>query len=520
MGYFAEKVWSICNDKKTQVVLFSSTAISLYGFDQGMMSLINTNKDYLSRMQISAESPLVGVIVAIYYLGCTVGAVFFSWLSDLLGRKRGIFFCLATASLGNLIMFVSGMGYTRGALAVMMLGRIIMGLGVGGIDAVIPVYSSELSQSEARGKALAQEFQMNIFGLNMAFAINLGVTIALGKSSQWAWRIPIIVMQAYPILLFAFIERLPESPRWCIFNGLDDAAREACEDISPGQGEKHLKELKKIHEQESDESVSYVNMITPSHPQFHPTIITIMVQICQALTGYGAVSVYGPQIFELLGFATRPAEYLTMSNYVSYLVLMTGAWLLIDAVGRRSLMLWGSSVLTSCFLLLALFGGLAMHAEDLDIPNLAVAVPGIVALFTATGAFGIGWLATVWLAPTEIVPTTARAQMAAISVIVWGVANFAITLLTPLMFNNLKYWLFLVFAASNAVAGLWTWAYLPETGGRSFEENQRFFEDAAKEGTWRVGKVEGGEYLRMPYPNSEEDVGERAPLLSRVRDQL
>ncbi|KAK7534590.1 MFS monosaccharide transporter-like protein [Phyllosticta citricarpa] len=520
MGYLSEKFQSLCNDKKTQVVLFSSTAIALYGYDQGMMSLINTNHDYLSRMKISASSPLVGVIVAIYYLGCTVGAVFFSWFADRFGRKKGIFFCLATASLGNFIMFISGLGYTRGALAVMMAGRVVMGLGVGGIDAVIPVYSSELSESKARGKALAQEFQSNIFGLNMAFGINLGVTVALGKSSQWAWRIPIIVMQVYPVLLLAFIERLPESPRWFIYHGMDDDAREACEDITPGEGEKHLEELKKSHEQESDKSVSYVNMLTPGHPQFHPTVITVMVQICQALTGYGAVSVYGPQIFELLGFATRPAEYLTMGNYISYLILMTAAWLLIDAVGRRALMLWGSSVLTSCFLLLALFGGLSMHASQLHIANPAVAVPGIVALFTATGAFGIGWLATVWLAPTEIVPTTARAQMAAISVVIWGLANFAITLLTPLMFNNLKYWIFLVFAATNAAAGLWTWTFLPETGGRSFEENQRFFEDAAKEGTWRVGKVDEGAYLRMPYPNSEEDVGEREPLLSRVRDQL
>ena len=60
-----------------------------------------------------------------------------------------------------------------------------MGLGVGGIDAVIPVYSSELNEEGGRGKALAQEFQSNIFGLVMAFAINLFITITLGKQNQW-----------------------------------------------------------------------------------------------------------------------------------------------------------------------------------------------------------------------------------------------------------------------------------------------------------------------------------------------
>lgn len=173
------------SDKKAEVVLFSSTAIALYGYDQGMMSLINTNYDYLDTMGISEESPLVGVIVSVYYLGCAVGAVLASYLGDAKGRKPSIFVCLAVTTLGNLLMFIAGLGFSRGALAIMFIGRIVMGLGVGGIDAVIPVYSSELNEEGGRGKALAQEFQANIFGLNMAFAINLGVTNALGKTNQW-----------------------------------------------------------------------------------------------------------------------------------------------------------------------------------------------------------------------------------------------------------------------------------------------------------------------------------------------
>lgn len=172
-------------DKKKEIVLFSATAIALYGYDQGMMSLINTNYDYLNTMGIAEDNPLVGVIVSVYYLGCAVGAVFASLLADLGGRKPSIFACLAVTSLGNLFMFVAGLGYSQGAMTMMFLGRIIMGLGVGGIDAVIPVYSSELNSEGGRGEALAKEFQSNIFGLNMAFAINLAVTNGLGKDNQW-----------------------------------------------------------------------------------------------------------------------------------------------------------------------------------------------------------------------------------------------------------------------------------------------------------------------------------------------
>lgn len=149
---------------------------------------------------------------------------------------------------------------------------------------------------------------------------------------------------------------------------------------------------------------------------------------------------YGPQIFELLGYGTTLAEYLTQANYISYLILMTFAWLLIDALGRRSVLLYGSGVLISSFLLLTLFGGLAMKAPELGIDIDAVAIPGIVVLFIATGGFGIGWLTPIWLIPTEIYPTTVRAKGTAISVIIWGIANFVVTLMSPILFNNLKYW--------------------------------------------------------------------------------
>ena len=172
-------------NKKNEIVLFSATAIALYGYDQGMMSLINTNYDYLDTMGIGGEDPLVGIIVSVYYLGCAVGAVLASLLADRAGRKPSIFASLALTALGNAFMFVAGLGYDKGAMTMMFLGRIIMGFGVGGIDAVIPVYSSELNSEGGRGEALAKEFQSNIFGLNMAFAINLAVTNGLGKDNQW-----------------------------------------------------------------------------------------------------------------------------------------------------------------------------------------------------------------------------------------------------------------------------------------------------------------------------------------------
>ena len=273
-------------NKQSEVTIFSSTAIALYGYDQGMMSLINTNYDYLATMGIGEKNPMVAVIVAIYYLGCAIGAYLASKLADKEGRKPGIFGCLVTAVVGNLLMFFSGLGYKQGAIAVMLVGRFILGLGVGGIDSVIPVYSSELNDAGNRGKALAQEFQANILGLNLAFGLNILVTRLLGKFSQWAWRTPIIAMQIFPILLLTFISRLPESPRWFISKEKDDKAKGALDEIYDKEDvDSELKKLKQARDDESSHPIGYSDMLGFWGSQFHPTFLTIMGQVNQALTG-------------------------------------------------------------------------------------------------------------------------------------------------------------------------------------------------------------------------------------------
>lgn len=273
-----------------------------------------------------------------------------------------------------------------------------------------------------------------------------------------AWRIPIIAMQVYPVLLMSFIYRLPESPRWWIFHHREEDARVSLVEIY-GEDEASAKvdELKEAAKEESAQLIGYSDMIFPGGQQFHETMVTVMGQVNQALTGYGAVSVYGAQIFQLLGFDVRTAEYLTQGNYISYFFLMTFAWLLIDRVGRRFLMVTGAFGIAVCFAILTVLGGLAMKSKELGIPKMAVAVPGSIALYVATGLFGIGWLSQVWLIPTEIFPSTSRAQGSAISVIIWGISNFTVTLLTPIGFNNLNYWIFLIFAVTNLFAGWWTW---------------------------------------------------------------
>lgn len=92
-------------------------------------------------------------------------------------------------------------------------------------------------------------------------------------------------------------------------------------------------------------------------------------------------------MFELLGFTVQDAEFITLGNYLFYLGMMTVAWMTIDVYGRRKLMIWGSIVLVLSFLLLTIFGGLVME-DPLGLPQLPLAIPGVIVLYIATSAFG------------------------------------------------------------------------------------------------------------------------------------
>ncbi|KAI1211973.1 general substrate transporter [Annulohypoxylon truncatum] len=490
---------------KNNMVFFSSIAIGLYGYDQGMMSLVNTNRSYLRTMAISEDSPFVGVIVSIYYIGCLLGAIAASSLADKRGRKTAIWACLWTSIIGDILMFIPGIypfnsdsSWGGGSMVLMIIGRVVLGLGIGGIDAVIPIYSSELSKDDARGKAMAKEFQANVAGLLIAFSINVGLTLLWGKDSQWAWRSPIVAMLICPIILLLIVRGLPESPRWFISQERQEDAMSVLVKLhGEDEAKPKFEELRIAQQEETEHGIGYYDMIWFTGSQFHPTMITVMGQINQALTGYGAVSVYGPQIFELLGFPVQEAEFCTLGNYIFYFAMMTFAWWQIDKQGRRRLMLLGSVGLSIFYLVLTFLGSQSI-TEKSGPPNWWLPSLGIATLYASTATFGICWLTTVWLIPTEIYPNYARATGSSISVIVWGLSNFVVTLLTPIGFNNLKYWLFLVFAVTNIVAGILTWLLSPETGGRSFEENQRFFALAKDDGSWLVKNIAGGKYRAMP----------------------
>ncbi|KAI9728317.1 MAG: hypothetical protein M1834_007721 [Cirrosporium novae-zelandiae] len=467
--------------------LFAGIAICFYGYDQGVMSQVNLNHDYQKLMGIypldnnQRNTAAEGGIVAVYYGGTLIGALIAGSLADRAGRIKAIIFGCFWALLGAALQ-ASAYNITW-----MCCARVIAGVGVGAMDAVVPVWSAEVSSHSARGAFLAIEFVMNIGGLALAYWIEYFAY--LNPNKVMAWRTPLALQIVFILIIGIGINFFPESPRWLMKMGREDEARVVLKATREGSVDMELKSIKRVvkHELETSSINHYGAMLFPKDEYSRQlrwrTVLAVWLQIMQELVGIGVVTVYAVDLFHLAGFSENTSRLLSGFNNIAYIFSVFIAVLTLDRVGRRSTMIWGA-VLMAIELLIA--GILDKYASQ-DGPNQRSYGAGVASMvFLYTSTFGATWLTTPWLYPTEIFPLNVRAKGGAWSVVGWSIGNGVVTMITPFLFDAIGYaTLLLLFALNIFVIPFVVYMY-PETSGRSLEDMDAFFENA---GSWNLFKA-------------------------------
>lgn len=184
--------------------------------EQGVMSGVVAN-DRFDEWMGHPSSGLMGFIVAIYEIGCFAGALSTGRISDRLGRRK-------TIRLGCSILVIGSMLQTAAINAPMMIvARIITGIGNGMNTATIPVYQAELSPPKERGKHVAFSTTLLVVGVAIAYWLEYGLYFVHG---DFAWRFPLAFQAVFGIALVAASFFLPESPRWLQAHGHEIECRE------------------------------------------------------------------------------------------------------------------------------------------------------------------------------------------------------------------------------------------------------------------------------------------------------
>lgn len=194
----------------TGITLTCGLSFMLFGWDQGVFGGILTNNTF-NRQFHDPDATIQAQIVSTYDLGCIVGAVISIYFGDKLGRRWSVAMSCMWVILGGAIQASSF------SLPQMIVGRIIAGLGIGQSTAVVPMWQAETSKPEHRGKLVALQLVMVIFGIALTNWLNLAMTYVL--DSEVTWRFPIAMQCFWAVVTLGLLPFMVESPRWlCYMN--------------------------------------------------------------------------------------------------------------------------------------------------------------------------------------------------------------------------------------------------------------------------------------------------------------
>ncbi|KAF4122312.1 Sugar (and other) transporter [Geosmithia morbida] len=450
----------------------------LFGYDQGVMSGLLTGDAFTGTFpEIDTtgsghgSSSLQGTVVAIYEIGCFFGAIFCLLMGERLGRRRCIMSGCVVLSVGAILQA------TAYGIPQLIVGRIVAGLGNGMNTSTIPVWHSELMKAKARGRGLAIELAINIFGVMLAYWVDYGMSYVDGHSQ---FRFPLALQVLFATLTFTGVVFLPESPRWLVAHDRHDEARRImwavrCDEGLTGEDDPGLiQSLGEIQdaireEREAAETTSFKAMLRDGPQRFrYRTLLGIGGQFMQQISGINLITYYAPVIFQQsVGMSHSLSLLIAGFNGVAYFFSsLTPIWI-IDRMGRRKLMLFAAA--GQCFCMAILAGTVYDGSK-------ASGVVATVMLFLFNFFFAVGLLAIPWLLPAEYAPLAIRTRAAALATASNWIFTFLVVEITPVSIGNIGYRTYIYFSIFNFLFLPLIYFFYPETQRLSLEQIDKLFE--------------------------------------------
>lgn len=237
----------------------------------------------------------IGTVIALYTVGGIFGALSCVYLGDLLGRKKIIFFTNLIGIIGALLMATSF------DFAQFIVARLILGLGIGGYVATVPVWQSEISPAHKRGSNVVTDGIFVGVGVTVALWIDLGFYFV--KNNSVSWRFPLAFQIVLSITAMIFICVLPESPRWLIKTGQREQARKVLSALLDTEPDSDIIDAS-IYQIESSLAVcgsaSWTDMFRNGEQRlFHRAYLAATGQMFQQMCGVNLITYYATTIFQV-----------------------------------------------------------------------------------------------------------------------------------------------------------------------------------------------------------------------------
>ncbi|MDX1591781.1 MAG: sugar porter family MFS transporter [Balneolaceae bacterium] len=510
--------------RENKYVFAVSVVVALGGFLMGFDASVISGVNRFIEIEFDLSKIELGWAVASLTLTATLSMLVAGPLSDRIGRKRVL-------SIAAILYTISAIGSALApSFVVLVIARMLGGLGVGASLIIAPMYIAEMAPPKIRG-SLVSINQLNIvLGISVAFFTNYMI-LQLGQSDaawaqalqfdayNWRWMLGLETLPA--VLYFIGLFFVPNSPRWLIMKGEYDYALSILNKINPKEKAQEIfQAVQKSFEAEKDlKKRTLKDLFKPALKLV--LLVGVVIGILQQITGINAVFFYAPMIFEQTGIGTDASFVQAVLVGLVNLVFTVLAILFIDRMGRKPLLVFGVSGIALCMFLLSFAFSNATYTlepdkmtelpaeinqqqlsamvgtvydNDLDYKRALAETLGedtaqmyesqlittaadinatliLICILGFVASFAISLGPIMWVLFSEIFPNYIRGL--AISFV--GVINSAISFGVQLVFpwelanfgSSITFLIYGVFAAAGLLFIIWV---VPETKGKSLEE--------------------------------------------------
>jgi SP family sugar porter-like MFS transporter len=456
------------NYNKNYVLMVSLVAALgglLFGYD---WVVIGGAKPFYEKFFDLTDPSAQGWAMSSALVGCLVGALGAGPASDRWGRKKLIiiaaFFFTASAV---------GTGLSN-TIDVFNFWRIVGGFGIGLASGLSPVYIAEISPAEHRGRLVSLNQFTIVIGILAAQIVNYLIADPVAPDATaadilnswngqtgWRWMFWAEAFPATAFIILSFV--IPESPRWLVKQKRSAEARKTFTKIFGEVSAEHvLKDVEgTIHTGEDKINWGVLREPKVMAAVFVGTVLAIFQQWC----GINVIFNYAEDIFRSAGYSVSGILFNIVITGIVNVAATIAALALVDKVGRRALMLWGSASLAVVYLIL----GACFHFQ---VTGLAV----LLLVLLAIACYGVSLAPVVWVIISEIFPNRVRGIALSIAVGALWIACFLLTYTFPIMNKALgaagTFWIYAVICAAGFV---FTFKTLPETKGKTLEEIEQSF---------------------------------------------
>ncbi len=445
----------------TMIAAISALGGLLFGYDTGV---INGAQYYLSQY-FNLDAVTKGWVVGSALIGCFLGAILAAPISIVIGRKKSL---IIAAILFTFSAWGSGLpGFLPESVSVLVIFRILGGLGIGMASMNAPMYIAEIAPPKQRGKLVTYYQLAIVIGFFVVFLATyfIGKNLTEQENIAFGWRrmfwSELIPCGLFLVLLFL----VPKSPRWLLMKGRKEEAKDVLKRVMDENtvDEELLNIEKSIVTDGKQSKVNYY-----ASGVIGVILIGSTLSALQQFTGINAVLYYGADIFEkALGFSKDDVLEQQILLATVNLIFTFVAMGTVDKLGRKPLLYTGGIGMILGFLML----GISIMTQNLGMISLI----GIL-VFIASFALSMG--PVVWVMLSEMFPNKIRSVAMAVAVAAQWAANYFVTQMFPIVVesdvNNNAIWngslVYFIFIGFIIFIIFFTCKYIPETKGKSLEE--------------------------------------------------